>query len=161
MSPRNDLLHKAFGRIDGLVELYLGSIIKPFLAYHELFYAAINKASRSAMDANKPKIADWFTANFITYLRTIFVIPTLLLMASGHTLLPSLIVIAVDFGDFLDGVVARFWVDVKKEREEALTSKSKTSSSPTNSDDESFGTLLLDCRRSAARKFIAASTHQI
>jgi hypothetical protein len=145
MSPRNDLLHKAFEVIEFLIELYLGSIIKPFLSYHELFYSAMNKALRSALDANKPKIADWFTANFITYLRTIFVIPTLLLMAWGQTLLPSMIIIAVDFGDFLDGVVARFWVDVKKEREEALTSSSPT---PTNSDDESFGTLLLDCLRS-------------
>lgn len=145
MSPRNDLLHKALILIDGVVELYLGSIVKPFLAYHELFYTAMNKALRSALNANKTKIADWFTANFITYLRTIFVIPTLLLMAADHTLLPSLIVVAVDFGDFLDGVVARFWVDVEKEKEEALTSKSKASNSPANSDDESFGTLLLDC----------------
>jgi hypothetical protein len=152
MSPRNDLLHKVFEVIDGVVELYLGSIIKPFLSYHELFYSAMNKALRSALDANRPNIGDWFTANFITYLRTIFVVPTLLLMAWGHTLLPSVIVIAVDFGDFLDGVVARFWVDVKKEREEALTSKNKASSSPTNSDDESFGTLLLDCW-STARSF--------
>jgi hypothetical protein len=118
----------------------------------------MNKALRAVLDANKPKIGDWFTANFITYLRTFFVIPTLLLMAWGQTLLPSLIVIAVDFGDFLDGVVARFWVDVKKEREEALTSENKTSSSPTNSDDESFGTLLLDCWRSAP-KFLIPSTH--
>jgi hypothetical protein len=158
MSHRNDLLRKTFEVIDAVVELYLGSIIKPFLAYHELFYAAMNKALRAVLDANKPKIGDWFTANFITYLRTFFVIPTLLLMAWGQTLLPSLIVIAVDFGDFLDGVVARFWVDVKKEREEALTSENKTSSSPTNSDDESFGTLLLDCWRSAP-KFLIPSTH--
>jgi len=46
-------------------------------------------------------------------------------------------VLFVDFGDFLDGVVARFWVDVKKEIEKKLSEKEKAPS-PTNSDDESY-----------------------
>jgi hypothetical protein len=66
----------------------------------------------------------------------------------------------VDFGDFLDGVVARFWIDIKKDikldikkvGEEAPASKDKVSSpsSPTNSDDESFGTY--DEERSLSRQ---------
>lgn len=39
------------------------------------------------------------------------VIPCIMLMVHGHTLLPSLIILGVDFGDFLDGVVARYWLD--------------------------------------------------
>jgi hypothetical protein len=46
----------------------------------------------------------------------------------------SLIVIAVDFGDFLDGVVARFWVDAKKRG--SIDKQEQDFKDPTNSDDE-------------------------
>lgn len=127
-----------FALVDTFVESYLGTVIKPFLALHEVFYSSLNKTLRSILDDKKDKIPLWFTANFITYLRTWLVIPCLLLLAWGQTLLPSLIVILVDFGDFLDGVVARFWIDVKKEQEEVMASKDRPSS-PTASDDGSFG----------------------
>lgn len=131
---------KLFALVDSIVELYLGTVIKPFLSLHEKFYSALNKTLRKLLDDNKSKIADWFTANFITYARTVLVVPTLLLLAWGHTLLPSFIVILVDFGDFLDGVVARYWVDIKQERELEEASKDKGSSRPTSptSDDDSF-----------------------
>lgn len=132
---------KLFALVDSIVELYLSSVVKPFVSLHEKFYSGLNKVLRKLLDDNKSKIPDWFTANFITYLRTGFVIPTLLLLAWGHSLVPSLIVILVDFGDFLDGVVARYWVDVKKEREKEEASKDKGSSRPVSptSDDDSFG----------------------
>jgi hypothetical protein len=135
---------KLFALVDSIVELYLGTIIKPFLSLHERFYSALNQTLRKLLDDNQSKIADWFTANFITYARTVLVVPTLLLLAWGHTLLPSILVVLVDFGDFLDGVVARYWIDVKKERELEEASKDKGSSSssrPTSptSDVDSFG----------------------
>lgn len=139
-----DIFHKLFALIDSVVEFYLAKSIKPFLTYHEIFYNRLNTVLRKVLDDNKPKIPDWFSANFITYFRTVLVIPTFMLLTWNYTFLPSLLVILVDFGDFLDGVVARFWVDVKKEREEELQSKDKKSpaspsSSPVHSDDESFG----------------------
>jgi hypothetical protein len=138
--PKTDLLTTVFDLVDAVVELYLGSIIKPFLKLHETFYAKLNQCLRALLDDNKKHIPPWFTANWITYARTIFVIPTLLLLAWGHTILPAIIVIAVDFGDFLDGVVARYWIDIRKEEAKALESKDKSrTSSPTNSDHDSFG----------------------
>ena len=133
-----DAIVKLFALIDSTVELYLGTIIKPFLSLHETFYTALNKALRKVLDDNRAKISDWFTANWITYARTVLVVPTILLLSWGYTFLPSFLVIFVDFGDFLDGVVARFWVDVKKEIEETLSENEKQPS-PTNSDDESYG----------------------
>lgn len=100
--------------INAIVEFYLARVIKPFLTLHEKFYNALNKAIRSTLDNNSEVIPKWFTANFITYVRTVTVVPCLLLMVSGHTVIPSIIVLLVDFGDFLDGVVARYWVDIKK-----------------------------------------------
>jgi hypothetical protein len=137
---KRDLVSTVFDLVDGVVELYLGSIIKPFLKIHETFYISLNSVLRSLLDDHKKDIPVWFTANFITYARTFLVIPTLLLLAWGHTVLPAIIVISVDFGDFLDGVVARYWIDVRKEEAKAAESKDKSrSASPTNSDHESFG----------------------
>ena len=44
-------------------------------------------------------------------------------------------IILVDFGDFLDGVVARFWVDKKKEEK----AKKDAAKDKLDSDDDSFG----------------------
>lgn len=140
MSSESNLVTTFVGLGDLIVELYLSSVIKPFLTLHEHFYSKLNAVLRSQLDQNKAKVPDWFTANFITYARTWLVIPTLLLMVWGHLVLPSFLVIFVDFGDFLDGVVARFWIDVKKEQMEALASKEKPSRSSSPVDDDSYGT---------------------
>lgn len=97
--------------VNALVELYLAHVIKPFLLLHEKFYNKLNKVIRSLLDDNCDKIPSWFTANFITYFRTWMVIPCVILMVKDYTIIPSLLVLSVDLGDFLDGVVARFWVD--------------------------------------------------
>jgi len=144
MASDKTLLKTIMDLVDVIVELFLGNVIKPFLKLHEKAYGALNATLRSLLDNNKDHIPDWFTANFITYARTVLVIPCILLLSWGHTVLPSVIVILVDFGDFLDGVVARYWVDIKKEQqEEALSKKDgkprSRSVSPVNSDDDSFG----------------------
>lgn len=132
-----ETIHNLFALIDSVVELYLGTIVKPFLKLHETFYAALNKILRKLLDDHRSEIPEWFTANWITYARTVLVVPTLLFLSWGYVVLPSLLVIFVDFGDFLDGVVARFWVDIRKEIEKKLSEKEKAPS-PTNSDDESY-----------------------
>lgn len=144
MSGDKSLQQTIMDLVDVIVELFLSNVIKPFLKLHEKFYAALNATLRSLLDSNKDHIPEWFTANFITYARTFLVIPCVLLLSWGHTVLPSIIVLFVDFGDFLDGVVARYWVDIKKEQqEEALSKKDgkprSRSVSPVNSDDDSFG----------------------
>jgi len=130
------LLRTVFELVDAVVELYLKSIISPFLKLHEKFYAGLNKFLRQLLDRNN--VPAWFTANFITYARTLLVFPTIILLASGYRSLPALLVVAVDFGDFLDGVVARYWVDQAKEKEKTKEQKSSRSSSPA-SDKDSFG----------------------
>lgn len=128
--------------IDKYIEKYLSNVIKPFLVWHEKFYSAMNQTLRSGLDKNAKYIPDWFTANFITYLRTMLVIPTLVLLSLDHTILPSLLIILVDFGDFLDGVVARYWNDhmaSSKQQEETPELVAEKASSPNTSDDDSFG----------------------
>ena len=127
---------------DGVIELYLSKFIAPFLKYHEIFYTQLNVVLRKFMDDNKEKIPDWFTANFITYARTVLVMPRIIFMSWGWYLIPSLIVILVDFGDFLDGVAARYWIDVLRDRQEALYKKEDrkpTQSISPAASDNSFG----------------------
>ena len=114
-----------------IVELYLQFIIKPFLEFHDIFYASLNKFFRSRLD-NAKKVPTWFTANFITYARTILIIPTLIMLSWRWWLAVSITIVMVDFGDFLDGVVARYWIDKKKE------AKKKKDDASASSDDDSF-----------------------
>lgn len=102
--------------IDSLVEQYLVHITAPFLSFHEVFYGKLNIFLRDLIDNLGPPT--WCTANFITYARTVFVIPCLLLLARGHHFIPALIVISVDIGDYLDGVVARYWMDMKEKKDD-------------------------------------------
>jgi len=145
---RKDLLRTVLDLVDAVVELYLRSVIRPFLKWHEVFYAALNKVLRQALDRHR--VPQHFTANFITYARTVLVFPTIVLLAWGHQVGPAILVILVDMGDFLDGVVARYWVDqANKEKEESSNHKSddadnttnKSRSSSPSSDKDSFGTL--------------------
>lgn len=138
-SQSRDLTTTVFELIDAVVEIYLKNIIRPFLSLHEVFYSGLNKVLRQLLDDRKQKIPTWFTANFITYARTWVVFPTILLLAWGHFLLPAILVILVDLGDFLDGVVARFWNEIKKENEAMEEKDRSRSNSPTNSDEDSFG----------------------
>ena len=162
-----DLGTSAFHLIDTFVELYLSSVIKPFVALHEVFYSGLNTVLRKCLEDHKDRIPVWFTANFITYFRTALVIPTLILLAWQHQVLPALIVILVDFGDFLDGVVARYWVDVRNEQKKALESKKDKKevskkgtatttgrSSPTDSDEDGFGMYISFYKILFSRVFI-------
>lgn len=112
---KSTLLLDLFGILNAIVELYLTSIIKPFLTLHEKFYKQLNAVIRSFLDTHSEQIPEWFTANFITYARTVLVIPCVMMLVNNWLVIPSLMVLLVDFGDFLDGVVARYWVDKKKD----------------------------------------------
>jgi len=158
------LLRSAQNLADAVVELYLTLVIAPFLQLHETFYTGLNKFLRRILD-NHHHVPTWFTANFITYARTLLVFPTILLLAAGggssfwQQILPAALVLAVDFGDFLDGVVARFWVDRRQQQQQAQkasqgeeesnqkenpsssnTPSGSRSASPASSDKDSFGT---------------------
>lgn len=97
--------------INSSVETYLQHFISPFLTYHAKFYSALNTFLRALLD--EFGIPSWLTANFITYGRTCLIIPCLILLAKEYRAIAFVIVVLVDFFDFLDGVVARYWVDNK------------------------------------------------
>lgn len=108
-----------------VVEFYLTKVIRPALVLHDNFYDRLNIGIRASLDGCSDFIPKWFTANFITYARTVLLIPCLTLLAQGYHVLPSAIVVLVNFGDYLDGVVARFWVDIKKEKDARYGNKQR------------------------------------
>lgn len=80
---KDSIVEHIFGIIDASVELYLVSIIKPFLKLHEKFYGQLNKVLNDLIEQHGP-LPTWCTANFVTYARTMLVIPLLLFMSWGH-----------------------------------------------------------------------------
>jgi hypothetical protein len=93
-SQQDLLWTSAFHLIDTFVELYLSSVIKPFVSLHEVFYSGLNNVLRKCLDDNQSRIPAWFTANFITYFRTALVLPTAGLASSSVASLDC------DFGGF-------------------------------------------------------------
>lgn len=135
MTATGAICRHLMGIVDASVELYLEKAIAPFLRLHEQFYAALNKVLRDQIDQKGP-LPKWFTANFITYTRTAVVVPAVLLLAAGHRILPSFLVLLVDFGDFLDGVVARYWAEVQQKK--ADSAKGTLDGSASDSSDDGF-----------------------
>ncbi|GMH52216.1 hypothetical protein TrRE_jg7851, partial [Triparma retinervis] len=91
-----------------LINSYLTTLIPPLLSLHTKLYTQLNDILWSLLHTSPPP--RWFTANFVTYGRTCLLAPTIYLWrSSAPTSLASLLVLLVDFGDFLDGVLARYW----------------------------------------------------
>lgn len=87
----------------------LALALSPVLSLHDKFYGALNKTLEGVLDAVGDNVPSWFTADFVTWARSTLLVPTLLLIAFGQGLLPGVLILLVDFGDFLDGVVWRWW----------------------------------------------------
>jgi len=116
--------------LDPLVEQYLLHVISPLLKFHDKFYGELNSFLRDSMDNHG--LPKWCTANFITYARTVLIVPCLLLLARGHRFIPALIVLIVDIGDYLDGVVARYWMDMRKKMDDHDDSKKEKDPTESN-----------------------------
>ena len=137
---KEDLLATVVRLVDGIIEILLGAVLPYFLKLHDAFYSRLDSFLRGILVEKTDSIPEWFTPNLITYFRATMVIPCTLLLIWNHTILPTIIVVAVDLGGFLYGVTLRYWAEVKKKREEEMESKDKQTSTP---DDDSFG----KCRR--------------
>ena len=88
-------------------EAYLSLVIGPALHFHDAVYGLINRGFRGALERwGLPRVV---TANFVTYARTLLLIPTIACLGFGMEVFPAFLVILADLGDFFDGVVARYW----------------------------------------------------
>ena len=95
------------------IELYLKVAVKPFLSQHEKFYKQLNETLTKVLDKNEKLVPRWFTANAVTYGRTVLLLPCLYLWARDHAVAPAVLTLLNDFGDFFDGVLARWWAKRK------------------------------------------------
>lgn len=140
MADAETLIQSVIDLLDVLVDLYLGSLVKPFLRFHDEFSSDMNKLLRSILDDNKDIIPDWLTGNASAYLRVFLVFPTILFLAWGQLVIPFLFVVMVDLLGLLGFVVAKFWVDAKRDHAEDVVREDDrpTSKSFTSSDDDSM-----------------------
>ena len=91
------------------METYLKLAVQPLLKHHEKFYHRLNEVLTKVLDDHAKHVPQWLTANAVTYGRTLLLAPTLYLWGGDHHILPAILCLAVDFGDFFDGVLARWW----------------------------------------------------
>jgi hypothetical protein len=140
MADAETLVQSVIDLLDVLVDLYLGSLVKPFLRFHDEFSANMNTLLRSILDDNKDRIPDWLTGNVSAYLRVFLVFPTILFLAWGQLVIPFLFVVMVAALGLLGSVVADFWVDARRDHaEDAIREDDRpTSKSLAPSDDDSM-----------------------
>ena len=147
MADISTLLQSVIELLDVLVELYLGFFVKQLLRLDHDVRSKLNEILRRVLDDKKKNIPQWLTADFIAYARALMVIPTILLLVWDQLVLSALLVILVDLAGLLNCVVARFWVDAKRDlAEDAVReddrpiSKALASSENENMDIYEFGT---------------------
>lgn len=100
-----------------VIAFFLGSTVLPFLPMqfildavlpvHDVWYTWLNRTMHQVLERHPPP--RFLTANFVTYARTLLIVPCLHLWSQGWALVPALLVLLVDMGDLLDGVLARWW----------------------------------------------------
>lgn len=115
MADVSTLLQSVIDLLDVLVELFLGFFVKPLVRLDNEVRVNMNEFLRKILDDNKRNIPQWLTAEFVAYARALLVIPTILLLAWDQFVLSAVLVVLVDLAGVLHCVVARFWVDAKRD----------------------------------------------
>lgn len=100
---------------------FLKQLARPVLDAQRHVYGKLNTSSMSFMQRTAarglwPSIV---TADAITTTRTALVIPTVVLLSNGHTVLPAVLVVANAAFDYVDGAVAR-WEQTDPDRRAQL-----------------------------------------
>ena len=138
MADANALIQSVSDLLDVLVELYVGSLIGPVLQLHDDFQAQIQLIVRNIVDSNLSRVPEWLTPSMIANARAVLVFPTILLLSWGQYLIPSILVLAVEFMGLLDAVLVKVGVTIKRELvEDAIKEDNRpTSIAHMASDDE-------------------------
>ena len=165
MADVSTLLQSVIDLLDVLVELFLGFFVKPLVRLDNEVRVNMNEFLRKILDDNKRNIPQWLTAEFVAYARALLVIPTILLLAWDQFVLSAVLVVLVDLAGVLHCVVARFWVDAKRDLAEYAIrdddrpiTKAIASSENEEFDIYEFGTLG-ELRKKFV--FVLAVTHLI
>jgi hypothetical protein len=120
---------------DVMVELYLGSIVKPVLLLYDEFHFMIYASLRNLLDSNPKLIPIWFTTDLIARFRLALTVPTVTLLSLGHTAIPAVLVLLAEFSDILNVAVTNYRIDNTKEQEKMA--KKSDEEPPSKSDDDS------------------------
>lgn len=148
MADIETLLRSFIDILDVMAELYLSSIVKPFLLLHEEFSTKLSDGLVNILRDHKNHVPGYFTETTVAYSRIALIMPTLMVLAWGQLVLPASLVLLVNFvGLVLD---QQFWAKVKLLREqgdvatsdEGPDSRSPTPCSDDDDDNHEYGKFL-------------------
>lgn len=152
MDEKKDILTTLLDFVDAVTELYCQALMQVLesLPATAVDHEPILVSLRERLDDNV--VPKWFTKRFITYVRASLVIPSLLFLSWGHSLVPFLLVVAFCLGRLLSDAVESYWDDVKKTESKDAERKDKPKS-PVNPDADGFGrsNVRMFCRVSVSR----------
>jgi hypothetical protein len=114
MSDIDTLLKSIIDLLDVLSYLYISSTCAIFLHLHGEFESAVQEALRP-LCGTKKKVPRWLTVEFIAYARLYLAIPTILFLAWGYRILPSMLVLVVHLADSFKEIVGKYWSRVSRE----------------------------------------------
>ena len=98
-----------------MLDVIITFLVPLLLQPHEKLYKYLNITLTSILEQRS--LPHWMTANLISYSRTTLILPTLVLLSKEFCLVPALFVLANNFLDIFDGIVARYWLQ-KKDKDE-------------------------------------------
>eukprot|EP00977_Amphora_coffeiformis_P027932 scaffold34666_cov158-Amphora_coffeaeformis.AAC.1 len=96
MNGQKDLLRALMDLLDGIVEVFLTSILEPLLLeVHSKLDHAVDQVLRKTLESQKEKIPKWvLKEGVVTYGRMSLALPTVVLLSWGHAVLPAVLHIA-------------------------------------------------------------------
>ena len=137
MNGQKDLLRALMDLLDGIVEVFLTSILEPLLLeVHNKFDHSVDQVLRKSLENHKEKLPKWLLKdNVFTYGRISLALPTIVLLSWGHSVLPAVLVFVVYSASFWERVIPDVCTD------HGLHSDKGDEGDNVNGEEESFGKL--------------------
>ena len=139
MNGQKDLLRAWMDLLDGIVEVFLTSILEPLLLeVHAKFDHTVDQIIRRTLESQKEKIPKWaLKEGVMTYGRISLALPTIVLLSWGHSLLPAVLVFVVYSASFWERAMPDFCTNHGAHGDKGDESDN------VNGEAESFGKLIV------------------
>jgi len=137
MNGQKDLLRALMDLLDGIVEVFLTSILEPLLLeVHNKIDHSVDRVLRKSLENQKEKLPKWILKDSaVTYGRISLALPTIVFLSWGHSVLPAVLVFVVYSASFWERVIP----DVCNDH--GVHSDKGDEGDNVNGEEESFGKL--------------------
>lgn len=141
MPTQKDLFKTLVDLIDGIVEVLLSSS-EPLLGLHAKAHQTVDGILRQFVVHHKDVIPPWvWRRQFLAFVRMSLLLPTVILLSWGHTLVPAVLVLVVHVASFLERVIPETWVN-----DGADSDGTGEEQTDVHAEEETFGKWSVWCR---------------